>query len=97
MFGALDRATEAVFRSGMALVVRPVVAADVPRVEALLRAVLEEFGLVFGEGSATDAQVLELPTSYTGHGGGFWVAEVDGDLRGTCGVFPVAPGVPARS
>ena len=26
MFGALDRATEAVFRSGMALVVRPVVA-----------------------------------------------------------------------
>lgn len=77
----------------MALVVRPVLAADVPRVEALLRAVLQEFGLAFGEGSATDAQVLELPTSYTDHGGAFWVAEIDGELRGTCGVFPVAPGV----
>jgi len=76
----------------MPLVVRPALAADVPRIEALLREVLSEFGLVFGEGSETDAQVMGLPGSYAEHGGAFWVAELDGELRGTCGVFPVGPG-----
>lgn len=76
----------------MSLVVRPALAADVPRIEALLREVLSEFGLVFGEGSETDAQVMGLPSSYAEHGGAFWVAELEGELCGTCGVFPVGPG-----
>ena len=37
--------------------IREVHADDVPAVAALLRAVLAEFGLTFGEGSETDAQV----------------------------------------
>src|SRR6185295_15307062 len=59
----------------------------------LIRAVLAEYHLVFGDGSATDDQVLELPASYRDAGGGFWVAlDGDGALIGTCGVYPVAPG-----
>ncbi len=72
------------------VVIRAVVADDVPRVAALIGDVLAEFGLRFGEGSETDAQVLALPGSYEDRGGRFWVAtETDGALLGTCGVFPV--------
>lgn len=75
-----------------AVVIRAVEAGDVGEVVTLLRAVLAEFGLRFGEGSATDAQVLALPGSYRDHGGDFWIArDGDGALLGTCGVFPVAP------
>ncbi|MFO0624351.1 MAG: GNAT family N-acetyltransferase [Polyangiales bacterium] len=75
-----------------AVVIRAVEAGDVGDVVALLRAVLGEFGLTFGEGSDTDAQVLALPGSYRDHGGHFWVArDAGGGLLGTCGVFPVAP------
>lgn len=74
------------------LAIREVEAGDVGEVVTLLRAVLAEFGLTFGEGSATDAQVLALPGSYRDHGGHFWVArDAGGVLLGTCGVFPVAP------
>jgi putative acetyltransferase len=59
----------------------------------LIREVLAEFGLVFGEGSDTDAQLLRLPDSYEAHGGRFWVAALDqGTLVGTCGVFPINAG-----
>jgi putative acetyltransferase len=74
-------------------VIRPVVAADVPQVVALVRDTLAEFGLVFGEGAETDAPVLDLPRSYEATGGAFWVAVApNGDIVGTCGVAPVAPG-----
>jgi GNAT superfamily N-acetyltransferase len=74
--------------------IRPVEARDVPGVERLLREVLAEFGLLFGEGSETDAQVLALPESYARDGGAFWVAEdAAGALVGTCGVSPLEPGV----
>ena len=74
------------------VVVREVVAGDVPAVVALVTRVLAEFGLVFGVGAATDDQLHALPGSYREAGGRFWVA-VDGDqLLGTCGVFPVAEG-----
>ncbi len=74
------------------IAIRAVEAGDVGEVVTLLRAVLAEFGLTFGEGSATDAQVLALPGSYRDHGGHFWVArDAGGVLLGTCGVFPVAP------
>jgi putative acetyltransferase len=64
---------------------------DVPAIVAVVREVLAEFGLTFGEGAATDEELLRLPASYEDAGGAFWVA-CDGDLVvGTCGVFPVAP------
>ncbi len=76
-----------------AVVVRAVTAADVPRVAALVRGVLAEFGIAFGVGSETDAQVLALPASYEAAGGRFWIAtDADGALLGTCGVFPLGGG-----
>ncbi len=72
-------------------VVRPARAEDVPGIVALVRDVLAEFGLRFGEGAATDAELLTLPQSYESRGGAFWVAEAGSELLGTCGVFPVAP------
>jgi GNAT superfamily N-acetyltransferase len=71
--------------------VRPVQASDVAAVTALVAEVLAEFGLEFGKGSPTDAELHDLPHSYASVGGAFWVALRDGELLGTCGVFPVAP------
>jgi putative acetyltransferase len=74
--------------------IRPVQRSDVPAVVALVRETLAEFGLVFGEGAATDAPLLGLPESYASGGGAFWVAVgADGAIVGTCGVAPVEPGV----
>lgn len=64
---------------------------DVPAVIALVTAVLAEFGLEFGKGASTDDELRALPASYRERGGAFWVAERDGTLIATCGVFPVAP------
>ena len=69
--------------------VRAVEPRDVPAVLALVAEVLGEFGLEFGKGSPTDAELHDLPASYTSRGGAFWVALRDGELLGTCGVFPV--------
>jgi len=71
--------------------IRHVRASDVPEVIALVRDVLEEFGLRFGEGAKTDEELADLPVSYDAHGGVFFVA-VDPSIVGTCGVFPVGPG-----
>jgi ribosomal protein S18 acetylase RimI-like enzyme len=71
--------------------IRPVEASDVPEVIALVREVLAEFGLAFGEGSDTDAQLGELPGSYTREGGAFFVAEEAGRLVATAGVSPSSP------
>jgi putative acetyltransferase len=68
---------------------RPVTAADVPQVIALVRETLAEFGLEFGKGAATDAQLHGLPASYRDAGGEFWVAFDGGALIGTAGVAPV--------
>lgn len=73
--------------------VRPVEARDVGAVVALVKSTLEEFGLTFGDGAATDAQLQDLPRSYADAGGAFWVAELGGSIVGTAGVFPVEPGV----
>lgn len=72
--------------------VRPVRAKDVDAVVALVRDVLAEFDLEFGAGSSTDEALLALPASYDEHGGAFWVAEHDGAIIGSCGVYPVADG-----
>ena len=71
--------------------IREAQATDVPAVLALVADVLAEFGLEFGKGSPTDAELHDLPASYTSRGGAFWVALESGKLIGTCGVFPVAP------
>lgn len=73
--------------------VRAVERSDVPAVLALVTDVLGEYGLEFGKGSPTDAELHELPESYAAGGGAFWVALRDGELLGTCGVFPVKPGI----
>jgi putative acetyltransferase len=72
--------------------VRAVEPTDVPGVLSLVADVLGEYGLEFGKGSPTDAELHGLPDSYVGRGGAFWVAQQGGALLGTCGVFPVAPG-----
>lgn len=64
---------------------------DVSAAVALVRDVLGEFGLEFGKGAHTDAELTTLPGSYRARGGEFWVAARDGEIIGTCGVFPVAP------
>lgn len=71
--------------------IREVTATDVPGVLILVAQVLGEFGLEFGNGSPTDDQLRGLPGTYHDHGGAFWVADNEGALVGTCGVFPVAP------
>jgi putative acetyltransferase len=74
--------------------VRPVTSADVPSAIALVRETLGEFGLEFGQGSPTDAQMFALPGSYRDAGGEFFVAlDGAGILVGTAGVIPVEPGV----
>lgn len=65
---------------------------DVGGVVALVTEVLAEFGLAFGEGSATDDELRELPASYAARGGAFWVASNGAELLGTCGVFPLGSG-----
>jgi putative acetyltransferase len=82
--------------------VRPVTSTDVPDVVALVRAALEEFGFVFGEGSDTDTALLSLPGSYEEAGGAFFVAVLDSTdaasgalgttLAGTAGIYPVGGG-----
>src|SRR5205814_1011595 len=71
----------------------PVEQRDVEAVTALVRDTLAEFGLTFGVGSETDAQVTALPGSYRDRGGEFFVAERGGAIAGTAGVFPLEPGV----
>ena|SRR5689334_15444935 len=77
--------------TGPELRIRDVELADVPAVIALVSDVLAEFGLEFGKGSPTDDELRELPDSYAARGGAFWIAERDGVVVGTCGLFPVAP------
>ena len=71
--------------------IRPIAVADVPTAVALVRRVLGEFDLAFGDGSETDLAMYELPGSYRDAGGEFWVAvAADGTIVGTCGVSPSA-------
>lgn len=66
---------------------------DVPAIVALVTHTLAEFGIVFGQGSPTDEQLLLLPGSYEDAGGRFFVIEIGGRLVGTAGVFPISAGV----
>jgi putative acetyltransferase len=70
---------------------RAIESRDVPAMLDLVADVLGEFGLEFGKGSPTDDELRHLPASYVDAGGMFWVALRDGELLGTCGVYPVEP------
>jgi putative acetyltransferase len=74
------------------LLIKPVEATDVAEVVALVRDVLGEFGITFGVGAESDAQLDQLPGSYTEAGGAFFVARRGDALLGTAGLFPVKDG-----
>lgn len=73
--------------------VRPVRREDVSAVIELVRSTLTEFGIVFGEGAQTDAQLTQLPDSYTSQSGAFFVAVNGETVIGTAGVALIEPGV----
>ncbi len=75
------------------LMIRPIVRSDVGEVIALITETLREFGLTFGQGLIIDDELRDLPGAYTERGGMFWVAARHSEVWGTCGVFPLAPGV----
>lgn len=75
------------------MMIRPVEAGDVAAVVELVRTTLAEFGIVFGEGAETDAQLEQLPGSYTGSGGAFFVAVDEAQVIGTAGLALVGPGL----
>lgn len=75
------------------LTLRPIELADVPSAMALVRDVLAEFGLAFGTGSETDAQLAGLPASYRDAGGEFFVLIDENRVIGIAGVFPLEPGI----
>lgn len=75
---------------------RPIQPQDVAGAIQLVRDTLTEFGLQFGVGAETDAQLHGLPDSYVDRGGAFFVAVGTagpnvGRVIGTAGVFPVGP------
>jgi putative acetyltransferase len=74
-----------------AMELRPITAVDVPQAVELVRRTLAEFGLTFGEGSATDRQLHGLPGSYRDEGGEFFVAVEEGRVLGTAGVARLGP------
>lgn len=78
------------FYGAVVTTIRPVGTGDVAAVIALITRVLAEFDIRFGEGSATDDDLVSLPASYVDRGGAFWVA-VDDDghdsrVLGTIGI-----------
>ncbi len=74
------------------MTIRPVAASEVDSVVALVTDTLAEFGIVFGIGSATDADLAHLPASYVDRGGAFWVAVDEADeIVGTVGLARTGP------
>lgn len=70
----------------MTLSIRPIVAADLPAVVALVDSVLAEHGFRSGVGGVRED--LEAAHRYGREGAGFWVAEQGGALVGTIAVRP---------
>lgn len=72
---------------------RPARAEDSAASRALVHGVLAEFGLQPDPGG-TDADLDDVVAHYSARGGDFVVLVDDrGAVVGTCGLFPVAPGV----
>lgn len=64
---------------------------DLDAVIELVRTILPEYGITFGQGSSTDEQLRGLPGSYRDAAGEFWVAELDGEVLGCVGMMPLSP------
>lgn len=72
---------------------RPARAEDSAACRALVTAVLREFGLN-PDPQDTDADLADFARHYFARGGDFVVLEdAAGEIVGTCGLFPLAPGV----
>ncbi len=71
---------------------RPATGADGPAAQALVSAVLVEYGLR-PDPAGVDADLRDIPASYTARGGDFAVlTDKSGALVGTCGLYPLADG-----
>ncbi len=67
--------------------------ADAAPATALVHAALREFGLT-PDPAGTDADLTDLATHYIDRGGDFVVlVDADGAIIGTCGLYPLEPGV----
>lgn len=71
---------------------RTATSADGPGVAALIRSVLEEYGLK-PDPDGTDADLRDIDADYLARGGRFWVLEADGSIVGSVGLYPLRPGV----
>lgn len=72
----------------LAAVVRPARNADAPRVRNLVFSVLRDYGLKPDPG-CTDADLDDIEAAYLSRGGVFYVLEVDGEILGSAGLYPV--------
>lgn len=74
------------------IIVRAATNADGPRVRALVFGVLREFGLA-PDPDGTDRDLFDLEAHYAGRGGLFELLEDrEGNLLGTCGLYPLDAG-----
>lgn len=77
------------------LSIRPITPADSPRVAAIIRAVMPEFG-ASGPGFAIhDAEVADMAAAYSRPRAAYFVVEADGEVQGGGGVAPLEGGDPA--
>ena len=72
----------------LAAAVRPARNADAPRVRELVFSVLRDYGLKPDPGS-TDADLDDIEAAYLVRGGCFYVLEIDGEILGSAGLYPV--------
>lgn len=69
--------------------IRSATNADCERVQTLVFGVLREYGLA-SDPEGTDRDITDIETHYLARGGVFEILEdADGNLLGTCGLFPL--------
>ncbi len=59
--------------------------ADEPAIQHVIRTVYEEYGWPWYPGDY-HKDLYDIDAAYYGHGGAFWVAEIDGQVVGTTGL-----------
>ncbi|WP_288495449.1 GNAT family N-acetyltransferase, partial [uncultured Pantoea sp.] len=77
------------------LQVRPIVAADNPRIAQVIRDVSAEFGLTADKGyTVSDPQLDQLFELYSAEQSAYWIIEYQGKVVGGGGVAPLACSAP---
>jgi putative acetyltransferase len=71
--------------------IRPWQSIDRPLVATLIETVLAEYGLAW-DATGADQDVIEVERFYLETGGAFWVIELNGQLVGTGGYYPIERG-----